>query len=504
MSTFSDINNLRRSGQLEEAKKRAIDALKKDPENIWNKRAASWVYYDFLKKYSQPEDFEAFKENLIYLKDLNLPEEENMVFDKSAWQIGRIVFALQNGDYVSYSKLNVLFDIIKDFYFTKPSEDYSFIHKAFLKGYKNWSKYLEFVEWWYFKNFRKEDHQSEDYDGKTMMSLAENAHLAYAKKLLEGEPLDAFGEQRYIDKNRIRAYIPLLDELIEKYPQFKYSSFFKAKLLLALGEDENVLSAFLPFAIKKRNDFWVWDLMADIFSNNVDMQFACYCKALSLNTNENFLVKLRQKFAKKLIERKMLNEAKTEIENIIKTRESQAWNLPNQIIQWKNDDWYKSTTPTQNNWGLYIKYKTPAEDILYKDIKEELVAVEFVNKHKNMLHFVINKNQHGFFKYSSNIGNPKIGDILKVRFSKFPKKGFSKIYTAKKISSDTQIEAIKSFEGWFERIPNKNFGFVDDIFVNSEVINKYNLEDSQILNGKAILSFNKSKEKYSWKCFEVC
>lgn len=99
--------------------------------------------------------------------------------------------------------------------------------------------------------------------------------------------------------------------------------------------------------------------------------------------------------------------------------------------------------------------------------------------------------------------NPKVGDILKVRFNKYSKNSISNIYTARKISSDTQIEAIKSFDGWFEQIPNKNFGFVDDIFVNSDIINKYNLDDSQILKGKAILSYDKSKEKYGWKCFEI-
>ncbi len=253
--SFKEINELRRDNKLDEALEKAIQALESDAENIWNKRAASWVYYEYLKKYSEHNSFDAFKAILLKLKELQLPEDEKMVFDNSAWQIGRLIYNLQKQDPVSYSKINEVFDIIKEFHFTKPSESYSFIYKAFHKGYQNWSKYLEFADWWNFENFRQEDYQSEEYNGRAMMPLAEKAFIAYAKKLLEGEPLDAYGQRRDIDKDRIRSFLPLLDELIEQYPYFKYSSFYKAKLLLALGDDKNVLSAFLPFARQKRNDF---------------------------------------------------------------------------------------------------------------------------------------------------------------------------------------------------------------------------------------------------------
>lgn len=500
--SFKEINDLRRTGKLDEAMEKANQALESDAGNIWNKRAASWVYYEYLKKYSDPDSFHAFKENLLKLKKLQLPEDEKIVFDNSAWQIGSMVFKLQRQDPVSYLKINDMFEIIKEFQFTKPSESYSFIYKAFHKGYQNWSNYLAFAEWWDFNYFLQKDYQSEEYNGRQMRPLAEKAYVAYSKKLLEGEPLDAYGQQRKIDKKKIKDFLSMLDYIIVKYPEYKYSSFYKAKLLLALGDEQNVLSAFLPFARQKRNDFWVWDLMTDIFKDDKEVQFSCFCKALSLKTPEDFLVKIRQKFANLLIEKEMYDEANFEIEKVIETRNKKGWNTPPIIKEWVEQAWYTSANKNNNN-ALYEKFKTNAEEILYQDIKEDVVAVEYVNKHKNIINFIINRDRHGFFKYSSQLKNPKVGDILKVRFNKYSKNSISNIYTARKISSDTQIEAIKSFEGWFEQIPNKNFGFVDDIFVNSDIINKYNLDDSQMLKGKAILSYDKSKDKYGWKCFEV-
>jgi len=369
--SIREVIQLCKADRLDEALQIVSANLESDPENIWNKRAAAWVFYYHLKKYTQPESFEAFKENLIKFKNLQLPEDEKVVFDNCAWQIGRLVFALQNQDQVDYGKINEVFDIIKDFHFTKPSEAYSFIYKAFHKGYQNWSNYLTFADWWNFDNLRSEDYLKEEFKDKKMMSIAEQAYIAYSKKLLEGEALDPFGQQRAIDKEKIQSFLPKLDALIDKHPNYQYPPYFKAKLLLASGSDENVLSAFLPFAKQKRNDFWVWELMAEIFSEDKDIQFACYCKALSLKTPEDFLVKLRQTFAKVLIEKRMYNEARTEIQRIIETREKKKWPIPKQIVLWTEQEWYKSATVKKDNQDLYSNHIKQAEEILFQDIPEE-------------------------------------------------------------------------------------------------------------------------------------
>ena len=501
--SFKEIKELRQTGKLDEAFQMANQALEAEPDNIWNKRAAAWVYYDYLKKTAQPESFEEFKENLIRIKNLQLPENEKMIFDKCAWQIGSMVFGLQKMEYVDYGKINELFEIIRDFHFTKPSEAYSFIYKSFHKGYKNWSNYLTFADWWNFDNLRSEDYLKEEFKGKKIMSVAEQAYIAYSKKLLEGKPLDTFGQQRVVDKEKIQSFLPKLDSLIEKHPDYQYPPYFKAKLLLALGNDDNVLSAFLPFARQKRNDFWVWKLMAEIFSKDKDIQFACYCKALSLKTQEVFLVKLRESFAEMLIEKRMYDEAKTEIQNVIATREKHESKIPVQIVQWTEQKWYKSATSKKDNSELYSKHITQAEEILFQEIPEELIVVEFVNKNKNILNFVKDKKKFGFFNYSGNLTKPQIGDLLKVRFNGDGQDGFYKILTAKKADSNLTSDAIKDFEGTINIISPQNFGFIEDIFVDPKIIEKNKLTDGQTVTGRAILSFNKKKNELGWKAIEI-
>lgn len=501
--SFKETKELRKAGKLEEALQMANQALEAEPDNIWNKRAAAWVYYDYLKKYSQPDSFDAFKENLIKIKDLQLPEDEKMVFDKSAWQIGSMVFGLQKQENIDYGKINELLEVVKEFHFTRPSEAYSFIYKAFHKGYQNWSKYLEFTDWWNFENFRPEDYLKEEFKDKKIMSIAEQAFIAYSKKLLEGDTVDPFGQQRAVDKEKIRAFLPQLDKIIDERPEYQYPPYFKAKLLLALGDDENILSSFLPFAKQKRNDFWVWEVMAEIFPDDKEIQFACYCKALSLKTPEDFLVKLRQTFSEMLIEKKMYNEAKTEIQKVIATREKHEWKLPNQIVQWTEQEWYKSAIAKKDNQDLYSSHIKQAEEILFQDIPEEIIAVEFVNENKSMLNFVKDKRKFGFFNYSGNLTKPQIGDLLKVRFNGDGQDGFYKILSAKKADSNVASDAMKDFEGTIKVISPQNFGFIEDIFVEPKIIEESKLTDGQQVKGRAILSFNKKKNEWGWKAIEI-
>lgn len=500
--SFNEIKNLRQAGDLEGALSLANAALEADPENIWSKRNAGWVHYEYLKKYNDLEHYDIFKGHLLSIKSLGLPEGENLMFNQCAWQIGKFVFALKKEEPVDHSNVDALFAIIKEFHFEKPSEAYSFIYKAFHRDYQNWSRYLDFADWWDFDNFLTKDYSEEEFNDKKIMSIVEQAYIAYSKKLLDGEPIDASGQHRGLNKERIEKFMPRLEKIVNNHPKYVYPGYYMAKMMLALGENENILSTFLPFAKEKRNNFWVWELMADIFED-YEVKFACYCKALSLRTPDSFLVNTRLKFAVMLIEKELYDEAKTEINLVFETREREGWKISNQITNWMNQDWYKNSTAKNNNQQLYKQHINRADKILFQDIPEEVVVVEFVNRNKTMINFVKNENKHGFFNYKNQLDDPQIGDVLKVRFTDDGDKGYFKTHTAKIVDADTPNDALKVFEGALKVISPQNFGFVDDIFVDSRTINSIGLENMQPVKGRAMLSYNKKKNEMSWKAIDI-
>ena len=516
--SFKEAKELRKSGKLAEALEMALQDLQKEPDNIWCKRSVAWVYYDYLKANKEEENFDAFYGYLLKIKELELPEAELMLFDQCAWQVGLMIFSLckselENSKQKSsgflpskelLNRTNKLFEVIKGFHLTKPSDGYSFMFKAFHKVFKESDMYKEFADWWNYENFRPEDFLKETLpSGKSVISIAEQAYIAYCKILLSGN-YDYKGiYYKEPIKEDIDAFIPRIDELIEKYPNLLYLPYYKAKLLIASGDTGDILSAFIPFAIKKRNEFWVWDVMADIFPNEDIRKTACLCRALTCSTSDDFLVNIRQKLAALLIQGKQYVEAKTEIENIVATYHSNNWSVKQGVIQWQNQNWYKETTSQTNNHRFYKSLVDVAEEILLADIPERTVVVEFVNSDKKILNFVESKSSKGFFYYGDYLKIVKIGDVLKVRFKENPDGEHFRLLSAKLSDEEPDNEVVKDFSDTLKVISDINIGFAGDVFIDSRIIAKKNLQPNQSVKGRAIISYNKKKQEWGWKAIEI-
>lgn len=505
--SYKEVSLLRKEGKLEEALTLAQYDLEQDPNNIWAMRAASWVYYEYLKNNLNLDSFDTFVTYLTYIRDLDLSENEKMLFDNCAWKIGKVVFELFKQEVVNYNRVDVIFDIIKDFHFTRPSKAFSFLNNAFYKGATEWEKYPEFIEWWDLNNFDEEDYEGQVYNDRKNISLVEKVCIAYSKILLIkwGLDIDHLNDEEKLKLEKSTTnFFTILDSIIVNHPEYTYVSFYKAKLLLAThNKEKDILKVFLPFAKQKRNDFWVWDLLADINEKDASLQFACYCKALDLKTNEDFLVKLRAKFTKLLIDKKWYNEAKTEIQLLIKTREKNSWRIPQEIVEWTKSEWYKTAIANKNNRKLYAEHIEKAEEILYQDIPEEIIVVEFVNYNKKILNFVKDKQKRGFFNYSNILLNPKIGDILSVRFNDDGKNNFYKTLTVKNCDTNTETEVVKAFIEQVSILGKNSFGFADKIYISDDLIKLHKIENGNFIKGKAMISFNKKKDEWGWKAINI-
>ena len=490
-----EVTQLRKEGKLDEAFMLAQEDYNKEPDNIWNKRALSWVYYDFCKKATAENNANNFLENIQKIKDLQLPSEDKMIFDSLIWEYKKL---LENtiGKKIDFQKANKLYQSLKGMRFTLPSKEFSVLITVLHKVYKNNHQYVEIIGKC-IKYLRPEDFLPEVYNNRKLMPLAERIYYAYSKKILEGDAIpNQYGIVEYHpNKENIKTFLSTLNHWIEKHPDYTFLPYYKAKLEIALGNTD-ALSAFLPFAKKKKNDFWVWQLISEIVTEQ-ELVFACLCKALSLKTPEGFLSKIRIELSKKLIEKQLYNEARTEIETILKEKLENSHKVPNEILKWQQEQWYNEAKTLKNNFPLYNQYKGKADAILYNEIPEEVIVITFVNQEKKIANFIKDQKKAGFFKYEKILKNPKIGDILKARLEVFDlEKNAYKLLTAEK-GNETDCKAIKTIEGQL-KIISSGIGFVDDVFVNKEAIEKNQWTNNQVVKFKSILSFNKKKGKWCW------
>ena len=509
--SFKEVKELRKNGQLDEALKLAKSDIEFNPDDIWNKRSIAWVYYEYLKGNNSLEGYEQFVEYLDKINELEMPQEESMFYDNCAWQIISILFDLLKDDKNQTSKVITIFNRIKSFHYSKPSEPYSVLFKAFHKCLKESTKYIEFSDWWDFDSFRGEDFVKEKLEnGREIISIAEQAIYAYSKKILEGKRIDIerndwFVEtvsEKYSDEI-IDNWLVKLNDFNTKHPHFQFIPYYIAKLLLNKGNQEEGLSAFLPFAKKRQSEFWVWDVLADFYQKNESLYEACLCKALTCRSPQEFLIKTREKIASYFISKNLYREASYEIQQIIKEREKNQWKIPAKVTAWKDAEWYISPDEFYKNDAYYKSKANRAEEILFFDIPEEIAVVEFVNHDKKILNFIISKTKHGFFKYDSFLKSARIGDVLSVRLEGSGQNSMYKVMTLKKSETEPDDSIFKKFKGTLRKRDDKSFGFVDDLFVQPDLIEKNNLENGQELSGEAILSFNKKKEEWGWKVISI-
>lgn len=492
--SFTEVKNLRKAGNLEEAFALAQTDLNAAPEDIWAKRSMGWVLYEQLKVAAQNEQYDTCEQILDAIGDLRLPADEDMFWDSIGWQVGKIAFAIQKNGHADFSRLDHIFQRIALLPFHKPSESYSFLLKAFLKSNKEWVRFADFIEWWGLEHLRPEDYLPEELpDGKKSMTLAEQAAIAYARKLAEPS----------VDREKIEAFFSVLDRLIQEHPEYQYPPYYKGKLLLAIGDKENVFSAFLPFARKKQTEFWVWELLAETFPATNIRYAACLCRALLCRAEPQFLGKVRAKLAEWLLANNQPTEAKTEIEAVATVYQAEGWRLPVEVQARMHEDWYRNASALPDNRALYQQFQGLAEEILFGDVQEELVVVDFVNRDKDVLYFVGENGKHGGLKYGKRLRNVRIGDLILVRFSGESRDGMYRVFTLKMAPKETVSDLRRAFEGMLSMRSGQPFGFVDKVFVEPEMVKKNTLADGQSLKGECMLSWNKKQESLGWKAISI-
>lgn len=501
MPTFNEIKLLRKSGNLNDALAQSKDWVSTEPNNIWAKRALAWVIYDLTKQAVLNNNWEQFEVNIDELIGLQLPEEEEMIFTSFAFQIGKMLFLKLKSNQREDNLYRMFFEKISPLSFNKPSDAYSFLLKAFHKAFKNTPYYLIFTEKWDLQYLRAEDFENTQMEGgKSIMSIGEQVIIAQSKSLLEGDSNDMspFGAKK-INRDKVESFLPLLDSVIEKYPNLKYSTYYKGKLLMSIGSNESALEAFLPFARKNQKHFWVWDILGDFYHGNLEEEksISIYAAALSCKSPREFLVKVKEKLAKLLVKKEQYNLAKVEIREIVSIRQKNKWRLSNDINTWQQSEWYKTTETVRNNRSFYNDNYSISLKYLYPKLSHEVVVINFVNEDRRMANWVKDQSHSGYFRYDSFFRNIKIGDTLKLGFHQDGDKEI--LITAEKTTETSQ--GIKIVMGNLKLHPSGNFGFIEDVFIPGFLLN--NFDDGMKLSAKAVLSYEKKKEKWSWKGFEV-
>ncbi|MFA6780546.1 MAG: hypothetical protein WCU80_12315 [Paludibacteraceae bacterium] len=489
--TFKHITELRKNGQLEEAYQEAKSDFDADKENIWTRRACAWVLYEFLKRDLETKQWSDFDCRISEIGKLELPTDEHLFFDQLAWQIAKRINTLEDMDNDGCSRI---FKLISGFRF-QPSAGYSYLFRTFHKQRGNWSDYINFCDWWNFDKFMPEDYESFTTENKQkVMSLAEQAHIGYANALL-----------CLHDNLRIEAFLPRLENLMSKHPEYKYPLYFKSKLLLHIGKKQEAFDTLLPFVKTKANDFWVWQILGDATSDP-NIAFSCYSRALTCPCMPQMLVKIKEQYATMLLKKGLYSEAKTEILHVLSTREKNGWRATEFLQHIQTEDWFGETSEKRSNAELYERFADDAENAVYTNSCKEGLVITSINHEKQTASFITLHLVSGFFRFKTILkSTPKVGETYTAKFSELKEGRNCQLLSIKKDEDKNNwTNNLCHFSGLLKQMQGKPFGIVvgeRQVFVQAQLMKGIN--DGDNVKGTAVKSFDKHKNKEGWTALTI-
>jgi hypothetical protein len=532
---YDEIDQLRKSGNLDEAYQKASLALKEanqvaegavelqqvqasgidddDEQALHNgqenplvksKNAMAWVLYDYMKQNTQKENYHSFYQYLIEYIALDLGEQEKLITNQVLWVLAKMVFEYTKEADFEVAEMEKLFDVISDLNFSRQNKGYSMLFKAFHKALKDSTRYIDLVEWWDFNNFIRDDYNHvKNDDGTRIMAIVEQSYTKYAKHLINALENADDEPEKNILQQKINAFIPRVREVCRRNKFYKKLPQYQVKLMVAGGEFSKAFELLINKAKEQQPDFWVWEMIANAFDAEPEKKLACLCAAATCKTNARKIVEVRQKIAEMFLEKQLFNEAKTEIALILRTCQYQKMEIPELITEWGDQSWYRQSVVKENNIGTYKQYKSVTDDIIFHDIPQRKVVVEFVNQPRKILNFIGTDLSKGYFRYGNNLGKVKEGDVLLVRMSRIDNEGRHELINAKKTGERHIDGLLREFAGQVLIPPNKPFGFVSDLFIPPDICKDYRLEDGERITGLAMLSYNRKKEDWGWKVVSV-
>ena len=486
------VTTMCKAGQIDEAYELAKANCASDPTSVWAQRDLGWAIYYAIKRDADAGDYANLVERVEDLKGLNLltTATDGMIYENVQWQIGMFLKNhIAPNDIDAQSKLSTLFHLLRGYSFSS-SKGHSVLLQYYIK-FNAWTEMADFLDWWNLENLSDEDYVPFQMpNGNKVMALAERAYIANSKALLNQSNLE-----------RIREFLPKLENLMTAHPEMMYPGYFYGKLLLKLGDDEEeTLKVVVPFVRKKASEFWAWQLLSEVYAHEPEKQMACLLRAVHCRTQESFLGKVRIKLASLYIQSNQYDRARHHIDAVTRCYLSQGWRLPHDVDCWIHQPWFNDARPNATD---SVDYVTITNGILCEGTPEAIAVVTYVDPQSQRASIIYGRQKRMACKLKFNV---EVGMVLKINYTAGAD-GKIKIISAVKTKFPNNLDYAKVVTGVVNKQDHNNFAFMRTqdgrCFISGDKVQKYGVTNGEQIMALIVYDYNKKKETWNWVCASI-
>lgn len=463
MTCASDIGNLRKAGDLENALARSRECFAQTPDDLYVQQAYGWVIHALLKR---------------YIADV---ESNRCSFPQIARQ-----FSDRVAEYRQFGENH------------RPGLLHSQILGQVLKVSRKWFEFLEFARWWGPQFLTDED--KKPYvapDGKTVPSLALRFYYAIGREAVDqaqrqNSDTSAWGEEQLV-------------KALTEYPDDLWLNYYWSKLLLDRGDVAQARSHLMPVVHRNRNTAWVWSLLGQTFeAESPDKAITCYYYAIQVAGRPQDVVNIRASLARLLVSQERYLDATLQVLRAVECRQISGYKVSNDLRQLIDSDWYQrysSRTDLPAEPDATKAAKQIIDEMEANQIRYRLGVVDGQNPAKFLVHVAFGPDDGAvlYYKDFDGIANLPVGTMIEVGFIQGDKR--ARRWQA---STTKQIDGFcLTMTGRVSQVPGQSYGFLttgkgERVFVPPLLMDSTLINVSTTLGCIAVMSQDK-RGKPGWR-----
>jgi tetratricopeptide (TPR) repeat protein len=462
MSVFDEIREHKSRHDFESAWHAGFKALEVEPSNEFLKTSLFWVNYSALKPLLDPV---RSRENKA-----PLPHEQAKI-DLWASRIATLQLAL-------------------------PSENIDFrLWNLFGETGKFCEPLCTFILCSGSKLFTPGDHQPfASEKGEYPSVVMKLARMVAAGFLVKGasSPLPA---------NRVTGFLRYAEAHAKDSTERKvWLEWDKARVYFTIGQSTRARDSYLSVLKNKRRESWAWFGLAKTYADEPKKAICLIASGLTYANDPIFSIPGLLELAERLAETGAYENASKALVKLMAIYSQNGWTPKDNIVKLTSHSWYDAAIGT-NDFDAVVK-RLAENASLYTIsrpgyLQGVLQSVHASNKGANIYiarDLVISARKAVF----PGAQIPPPGTFVKVLCDM---EAEEKEVIAAEIVQDFSSADIRAFSGPLT-VGEKGFGFVNrEIFVPAALIS--GIQPDARVAGMAVMSFDKVKDKYSWKAVVV-
>ena len=493
--SYSEINLLRKSGQLD----RALEMAESEYAAVPGKLEAVtlfWCLNDLVKRLEDEDELRAAIDRMRELMVLHDPDNDLLIKsmisaerllspegkrEQEGWRALRALQEMPIEEVVERKRL--LFKYLQ-LDLMKPSLLHSRIMEEALKMERADSKefaFCKFADLWGLDSFRPEDwEQRQTKTGHILPSNVEKAITSY-NKALQADP----------EQEASNAYRQLIIDAIIKYPRNIHLPRYAAQLLARDGLVSEALEAYKRLLMKTSDKFYLWEDLANLV-DSPDVEMGMLAGAITSGVYDEFLSNIRLRMADLLCNAQLYANAQTELDRYQRAHQMKGWGLSRKFYNVANR--IPRGTVGVDNRPLYQKYKALAEDFLFANVEPTLMVKVWENKEmrndKSVISWQMRCDQESVWLHPKRFHldfRSRNGSMFLVKLVD------GKAVWAKPATLDEDLPWLRRVTGPVtirqQAANGKMFGFVEDVFVPGHQL--IGLSQGQEVTVSAILNGDK-------------